>query len=100
VSGLVDRIVDQGLASRRDDPGDRRQVVVALTPAGNDFIDRFRELNAHQMRELLVHLDDEDLEHVRTGLEALARAASQLGARTGAGLPGPADSTPLRKDPT
>ena len=99
VSGLVDRIVDQGLASRRDDPGDRRQVVVALTPAGADFIDRFRELNARQMRELLVHLDDEDLEHVRSGLEALARAATSLGTRTGAGLPAVSDSTPARKDP-
>ena len=46
VSGLVDRIVDQGLATRRDDPADRRQVVVALTEQGTAFIDRFRELNA------------------------------------------------------
>ena len=35
VSGLVDRLVDQGLATRRDDPADRRQVVVALTAAGH-----------------------------------------------------------------
>ena len=51
------------------------------------------------MRELLVHLDDEDLEHVRSGLEALARAATSLGNRTGAGLPAVSDSTPARKDP-
>jgi DNA-binding MarR family transcriptional regulator len=99
VSGLVDRIVEAGLATRREDPADRRQVVVGLTPGGKDFIDRFRELNARQMRELLAHLDDEGLEHVKTGLEALARAANQLGARTGAGLPAPSDSTPVRKDP-
>ena len=53
VSGLVDRIVDQGLATRREDPADRRQVVVALTDRGAAFIDRFRDLNARQMRELL-----------------------------------------------
>ena len=29
VSGLVDRVVDHGLATRREDPADRRQVVVA-----------------------------------------------------------------------
>ena len=58
VSGLVDRIVDHGLATRREDPADRRQVVVGLTPAGPAFIDRFRELNARQMRELLAVLDD------------------------------------------
>jgi DNA-binding MarR family transcriptional regulator len=99
ISGLVDRIVDQGLASRRDDPEDRRQVVVGLTPAGTAFIDRFRELNARQMRELLGNLDDEDLEHVRIGLEALSRAARSLGARTGAGLPTVSDTSPARKDP-
>ena len=99
ISGLVDRIVDHGLASRRDDPVDRRQVVVGLTPAGSAFIDHFRELNARQMRELLVNLDDEDLEHVRIGLEALARAATSPGARTGAGLPDISDTSPARKDP-
>ncbi len=78
VSGLVERIVDHGLATRRDDPADRRQVVVALTPAGIDFIDRFRELNARQMRELVAVLGDEDLELVRLALAALSRAATRV----------------------
>jgi DNA-binding MarR family transcriptional regulator len=99
ISGLVDRIVDQGLASRRDDPNDRRQVVVGLTPAGTAFIDHFRELNARQMRELLGNLDDGDLEHVRIGLEALARAARSPGARNGPGLPAFSDTSSVRKDP-
>jgi DNA-binding MarR family transcriptional regulator len=90
VSGLVDRIVDQGLAHRRDDAADRRQVVVGLTPAGAAFIDRFRELNARQMRELFQFLDDDDLERVRGALVALARAADRLT---------PTDATPApRKD--
>jgi DNA-binding MarR family transcriptional regulator len=81
VSGLVDRIVDHGLATRRDDPADRRQVVVGLTPAGTAFIDRFRELNARQMRQLLEDLDDTDLALVREALIALDRAASRSTAR-------------------
>jgi DNA-binding MarR family transcriptional regulator len=99
ISGLVDRIVDQGLATRRDDPDDRRQVVVALTPAGTTFIDRFRELNARQMRELLARLDDADLVHIRIGLEALARAAGSPDAGTGAAKPTTIDPSPARKDP-
>jgi DNA-binding MarR family transcriptional regulator len=101
VSGLVDRIVEAGLATRRDDPTDRRQVVVGLTPAGTDFIDRFRELNARQMRELLDLLDDAELEGARATLLALARAADQLAARAG-GLAtgGPSDLSPARKDPS
>jgi DNA-binding MarR family transcriptional regulator len=77
VSGLVDRVVDHGLATRREDPADRRQVLVGLTPAGSEFIDRFRELNARQMRELLERLDDGELDLVRAALVALQRAASE-----------------------
>jgi DNA-binding MarR family transcriptional regulator len=90
VSGLVDRIVDHGLASRRDDPADRRQVVVGLTPAGRRFIDRFRELNARQMRELVEVLDDEDLDLVRRALAALGRAATRVM---------PPDASPTERHP-
>lgn len=81
VSGLVDRLVDHGLATRHDDPSDRRQVVVGLTPAGTRFIDHFRELNARQMRELLAILDDHELSLLRDALAALERAASRLAPR-------------------
>ena len=77
ISGLVDRVVDHGFASRREDAADRRQVVVALTPEGTAFIDRFRELNARQMRDLLDRLDDEELAMVRRALVALTRAANE-----------------------
>jgi DNA-binding MarR family transcriptional regulator len=90
VSGLVDRIVDQGLATRHDDPADRRQVVVALTEQGIAFLDRFRDLNAVQMRALLGLVADDELASVRRAVAALARAADRAAA---AGHP------PTRKDP-
>lgn len=98
VSGLVDRVVDHGLAHRREDPADRRQVVVGLTPAGTAFIDRFRELSAAQMRSLLVLLDDGELDSVRQALVALSRAAAlHLPATSwAAAAPAPAST---RKDP-
>jgi DNA-binding MarR family transcriptional regulator len=97
ISGLVDKVVDQGLASRREDPVDRRQVVVALTPNGRGFIDRFRELNARQMRELLELLGDADLASVRDALAALAAAAATLATTSGPASPRPAATA--RKDP-
>jgi DNA-binding MarR family transcriptional regulator len=78
VSGLVDKVVDHGLATRREDPSDRRQVLVGLTPEGAAFIDRFRELNARQMRELLEALEDDELAQVRDALGHLARAAARI----------------------
>jgi len=97
ISGLVDKVVDQGLASRREDPADRRQVVVALTPAGREFIDRFRELNARQMRELLELLGDQDLARVRDALAALSTAAARIATAEGPASPRP--SVTSRKDP-
>ena len=97
VSGLVDRVVDHGLATRRDDPADRRQVVVGLTPDGAAFIDRFRELNARQMRELLELLDPIELDQVRGALAALGRASTCLALPSHA--PSPRPTVIPRKDP-
>jgi DNA-binding MarR family transcriptional regulator len=77
VSGLVDRVVDHGLAARREDASDRRHVVVSLTAAGEAFVDRFRELNARQLRDLLKLLDDDGLRQVGLALAALAEAAGR-----------------------
>jgi DNA-binding MarR family transcriptional regulator len=98
VSGLVDRIVDHGLAHRREDVADRRQVVVGLTAAGTAFIDHFRELGADQMRELLALLDDGELDSVRRATVALARAAAARAA-TEPSTPASHAAAIPRKDP-
>jgi DNA-binding MarR family transcriptional regulator len=92
ISGLVDRVVAHGFAARHEDPRDRRHVVVSLTPAGAQLIDRFRELNAREMRDLLEVLDDTDLEQVGSFLGVLERGIARLAA---AGKYGPpTTSTP------
>lgn len=74
-SGLVDRLVDHGLLARHDDPADRRQVVVTITPTGSADLERFRELNAAQMRRLLARLGDPELDVVERATILLAAAA-------------------------
>lgn len=78
VSGLVDRLVDQGLLERGDDPADRRHVLVSLSAAGTAFIDRFRELNARQLEDLLAVLTEAELADVERALGHLDRAAERL----------------------
>ncbi len=78
VSGVVDRLVERGLIARRADPADRRRVVVGITPAGVELLDRFHDLNARQLRDLLAVLDDADLEQVRGYLALLDRGISRL----------------------
>jgi len=75
VSGVVDRLVDQGLLNRQDDPADRRQVVLRITDAGATQLELFRELNAGQFRDLLTRLDEADLPVVERALAILAAAA-------------------------
>ena len=66
LSGHLDRLVEQGLVVRRDDPADRRQVLVSPTPAAFELFERFHELNVAQFRRLLDLLTrDERLDVVR-----------------------------------
>ena len=92
VSGLVDRLVDQDLLARREDRADRRQVVVAPTEAGIAAIERFRELNARQLRELLDSVDPDVLADLVRVYAALVEAAASL-----AGRAGDASHTPLQR---
>lgn len=98
ISGLVDRLVDQDLAARREDPADRRQVVVSITPRGRAFIDRFRELNAGQLRQLLAHLDDAELDVVARAMTVLGEAAERRAAPSPVPTPG-RQAAATRKDP-
>ena len=75
VSGLVDRLVDHGYVSRHDDPADRRQVVITLTPAGGEYLDRLRELGANQLRRLLSRLEPADLVPIQHSMTLLLEAA-------------------------
>lgn len=73
-SGIADRLVELGLLRRHDDPKDRRQVVVTTTPEAGALLERFRELNLGQLRELLARLRPDELETVDRSLEILGRA--------------------------
>jgi DNA-binding MarR family transcriptional regulator len=60
MTNRLDRLETRGLLTRFPDPGDRRGVVVRLTPAGRHQVDAALEgLLAHE-RELLAGLDRRD----------------------------------------
>jgi DNA-binding MarR family transcriptional regulator len=82
MSGVVDRLVDLGMLTRHDDPANRRQVVIRITPSGIEHIERLRELNAGQLRLLLARVADSDLALIERALAILSAAA-----------PGPAGGT-------
>jgi MarR family transcriptional regulator, organic hydroperoxide resistance regulator len=73
-TGLVDRLVELGLATRRE-AADRRQVVIAATDEARSLMERFRELNAAQMRRLLAHVDSADLPVIERAFGLILAAA-------------------------
>jgi DNA-binding MarR family transcriptional regulator len=81
-SELIDRLVELRLVRRTDDPTDRRQVVVTTTPEAHELLERFRDLNQRQLRQLLAHLDASELAVVDQSIEILGRAIARLRAES------------------
>ncbi len=62
VTGLVDRLVQDGLLERRAAPGDRRSALVRLTPEGHDGFVRMADAHGDWMGTFFADLNDEDIE--------------------------------------
>jgi DNA-binding MarR family transcriptional regulator len=76
VTGIVDRVVAQGLAARREDPNDRRIRRVELTEAGRRLTAEILDAGAAGYRRLLERLDTDTLrtmEQVMRKIEAAMR---------------------------
>jgi DNA-binding MarR family transcriptional regulator len=68
-SHLVKRLVQAGLATRAEDPLDRRRTLAHLTPAGKELVGRLQ--GAYQLDQLLVLLPAADLRALLRRLRAL-----------------------------
>ena len=77
-SGLVERVVEAGLLDRRDDPADRRHVLLSVTAGGTARLDHMRELNARQMRLILERVATRDLASIDRAIRVLSDAAAGL----------------------
>ena len=75
-TGTVDRLVELGLVERREEPADRRQVVVTPTTAASELLERLRELNSARMREMLARIDAADLPIIDHAIQLLDAAVA------------------------
>jgi DNA-binding MarR family transcriptional regulator len=78
VTGLVDRLAEQGLVDRGEDPRDRRATRVTPTVRGRDLVARLYSYRRERLRRLLERAGTEALVHYEDGLTSLAAAAEQL----------------------
>jgi DNA-binding MarR family transcriptional regulator len=88
-SGSVERLVELGLLTRSEDPSDRRQVRVSVTPMGSTTLGHLCELNDRQFRTLLELVSDEDLQVIEHATRILADAMSDAATTPVDGRPDP-----------
>lgn len=75
VTGLVDGLVQRGLARREEDPSDRRQKLASLTPTAEGRLLRMEQGRSLLIQRLLRRMQVDDLRALRQGVIALAAAA-------------------------
>ena len=78
VTGLVDRLVEQGLINRRPSPRDRRAQIVSLTAAGRKFFRAMARTNGDWIGEIFADLTGDDIDtlmHLLGKTKASARKA-------------------------
>jgi DNA-binding MarR family transcriptional regulator len=82
VTGLVDRMVEQGLVSRRPSPKDRRAQLVSLTAQGRRFFATMARANGDWIGEMFANLSADDIETLmRLLAKTKASARKAIGAR-------------------
>jgi DNA-binding MarR family transcriptional regulator len=75
VTRIVDRLVEQGMVTRRENPEDRRMQLLQATKKGKALLAKLRENRTTHLYRILTHLSTDELNTVAQGLRALVRAA-------------------------
>ena len=84
VTGLVDRLLEQGLLSRRPSPKDRRAQLVSLTSEGRRFFRAMARANGDWIGDMLADLSADDIE---TLMRLLAKTKASARKAIGNGEP-------------
>ncbi len=73
-SQVVDRLVEQGLVAREEDPRDRRQKRITLSQEGRTLMDEATQAHRRWTQDLLASLTPQEREQVRQALQVLEAA--------------------------
>jgi DNA-binding MarR family transcriptional regulator len=78
ITGIVDRLAEQNLVTRREDPRDRRITRVLPTPAGEELVDELIQYRNEVVSAILSQLDPDQLQTVENAFQYLLEAAAKL----------------------
>ena len=79
MSGIVERLVQAAFLRRAPHPGDRRQVIVTLTPKGREFLRQFQAVIRRRWEEVLRPLSPAELAAFHHVITKLQRQLNGLG---------------------
>jgi DNA-binding MarR family transcriptional regulator len=71
ITPLVDRLVERGFARRTDDPHDRRIARLEATDNGTALLERMSAGQGDVIRDILAHLDTDELATVGAAFDVL-----------------------------
>ncbi len=75
LTGVVDRLVEQGLVTRNDNPEDRRVIDLRITEKGGALITDLREHRTKLLSDILEHMTTEEISLLARGYAVLLKAA-------------------------
>jgi DNA-binding MarR family transcriptional regulator len=78
ITGIVDRLAEQDLVTRHEDPDDRRITRVRPTARGKRLVDELTRYRDEAITALLSRLDADQLQVVETAFAYLVDAATQV----------------------
>lgn len=76
-SRICDRLLKIGMVDRRDDPADRRNIALTLTPDGQALIDRVVHHRRIAIRRILREMSPTQRDALATALDAFATVAGE-----------------------
>ena len=75
VTGIIDRLIEQDLVNRNENPEDRRVFLLSATEKGKILLNSLKESRIKQISEALSFMSTEDLSLLAHGLTLLLEAA-------------------------
>ena len=73
VTGIIDRLIEQGLVSRAESSQDRRVVFLEATQIGKKLIENLEQHVSEQSSRMLSAMSEDELEHLYLGLSAFLK---------------------------
>ncbi|MDB5081036.1 MAG: yfiV [Chloroflexi bacterium] len=74
-TGIVDRLVEQNIIQREEDPEDRRAVLTRLTSHGQELYETFSRSRQQNIQRILDRLTTEELAVIEQAMRLMARVA-------------------------